>query len=301
MSSTADRELVTTRTIKAPRELVFQAFTDPQHVGHWWGPNGFTLTTFSMEVKPGGVWRYVMHGPDGRDYQNKITYVEIVKPEKLVYVHGGGDGDLEEVSFQTTVTFTEQDGKTTVTMRALFPTAQQLDLVVKEYGAREGGKQHLARLEGHLEKQSVSDASDREIVTTRVMKVSQALLFRAFADRERLKNWWGPNGFTSTIEQFDFQPGGTWKLIMHGPDGTDYHNESRFDEIVEPARIAFTHLRPVHRFKMTMTMEAVGQDTRFSFRMLFDDVEECQRVKAFVVPANEQNFDRLEAELAKMK
>ena len=302
MSSTADREMVVTRTIKAPRELVFQAFTDPQHVGHWWGPNGFTLTTFSMDVKPGGSWRYVMHGPDGRDYQNKITYLEIVKPERLVYLHGdGSDNEVEQVSFQTTLTFVEQEGKTTVTMRALFPTAQERDRVVKEYGALEGGKQHLARLEGHLEKQPVSEVSDREIFTTRVMKASQALIFRAFADQQRLKNWWGPNGFTNTIEQFDFLPGGTWKLIMHGPDGTDYHNESRFDEIVEPARIVFTHLRPMHRFRMTMTMEPVGKDTRFSFRMLFDDAAECQRVKAFVGPANEQNFDRLEAELANMK
>lgn len=301
MSSTADREMIIMRTIRAPRELVFEAFTDPKHISHWWGPNGFTTTTYSIDVRPGGVWRYVMHGPDGRDYQNKITYVEIVKPEKLVYLLGGGDGDLEDASFQTTVTFTEEDGKTTVTMRALFPTAEQRDLVIKEYGALEGGKQHLARLEGHLQMQPVSAAPDREIVTTRVIKASQALIFRAFADQQRLKNWWGPSGFTSTIEQFDFQPGGTWKFIMHSPDGTDYPNESRFDEIIEPARIVFTHLKPMHRFRMTMTMEPVGKDTRISFWMLFDTVEERERVKQFVEPANEENFDRLESELAVMK
>ena len=106
-----DREIVITRLIDAPRELVFDAWTDPEQVVQWWGPRGFTTTTHKMEVKPGGVWRFVMHGPDGRDYQNKITYLEIVPPERLVYRHGG-DEDLEPVSFQTTVTFAAEGGKT---------------------------------------------------------------------------------------------------------------------------------------------------------------------------------------------
>ena len=76
-SSTADRELVAVRVFDAPRETVYRMWTDPEHLGRWWGPRGFTTTTHSMEMKPGGVWRLVMHGPDGRDYQNKITYVEI--------------------------------------------------------------------------------------------------------------------------------------------------------------------------------------------------------------------------------
>ena len=88
-----DREIVLSRLIDAPQELVFDAWTDPEQVGQWWGPSGFTTTTHKMEVKPGGVWRFVMHGPDGRDYQNKITYLEIVPPERLVYRHGG-DEDL---------------------------------------------------------------------------------------------------------------------------------------------------------------------------------------------------------------
>ena len=96
-----DREIVLSRLIDAPQELVFDAWTDPEQVGQWWGPSGFTTTTHKMEVKPGGVWRFVMHGPDGRDYQNKITYLEVVPPERLVYRHGG-DEDLEPVSFQTT-------------------------------------------------------------------------------------------------------------------------------------------------------------------------------------------------------
>ena len=144
-----DRELVYERIYDAPRELVFEAWTNPKHLVKWWGPNGFSLTIRSIDVRPGGVWRFVMHGPDGRDYENRITYEEIVRPERLVYSHGGGD-DVEPVQFQTTVIFEDQRGKTKLTMRAVFPTAAERDRVVKEYGAIEGAHQHLGRLAEHL-------------------------------------------------------------------------------------------------------------------------------------------------------
>ena len=89
-----DREIIATRIFNAPRSLVFEMWTDQKHIEQWWGPTGFTTTTYRHEVKPGGVWRFVMHGPDGRDYQNKITFVEVVAPERLVYRHGG-DKDVE--------------------------------------------------------------------------------------------------------------------------------------------------------------------------------------------------------------
>ena len=149
-TATADREIVLTRLFDAPRELVFDAFTDPEHVGQWWGPNGFTTTTHEMNVRPGGVWRYIMHGPDGVDYPNKIVYHEVVKPERLVYSHGGDDD--EPAHFGVTVTFADQGGKTRLTMRSIFPTAAARDKVVKEYGAIEGGNQTLARLAAYLAK-----------------------------------------------------------------------------------------------------------------------------------------------------
>ena len=76
----ASREIVATRTFDAPRDLVFKMWTDPKHIAQWWGPKGFTTTIYEMDVKPGGVWRFVMHGPVGVDYQNKVVYLEIVKP-----------------------------------------------------------------------------------------------------------------------------------------------------------------------------------------------------------------------------
>jgi uncharacterized protein YndB with AHSA1/START domain len=138
-----------TRVLNAPRELVFKMWTDPEHVPRWWGPRGFTTTTYTMDVTPGGVWRFCMHGPDGRDFQNKITSLEVVKPERLVYRHGG-DKDCEPVNFEVTVTFEDQGDKTRLTMRMILPSANARDYVVKTYGAIEGGKQTLDRLEEHL-------------------------------------------------------------------------------------------------------------------------------------------------------
>src|SRR5438132_8475696 len=125
------QEIVATRVFDAPRELVFRMWTDPQHVARWWGPRGFTNTIHEMDVRPGGVWRFVMHGPDGVDYQNKVVYLEIVRPELLVYDHVSGP------RFHVTVTFAERRGKTEVSVRMRFESESLRDKVAEEFGAVE--------------------------------------------------------------------------------------------------------------------------------------------------------------------
>jgi uncharacterized protein YndB with AHSA1/START domain len=146
-SITADREIVTTRLIDAPRELVYEAWTDPTHMAHWFGPDGFTITTRSMEMRPGGQWIFVMHGPDGTDWPNVVTYEEVTPPKRLVYLHGD---DNEPDMFHTTVTFDDEGGKTALTMRAVFKTAAARDYVIRERGAIEGAKQTVSRLEQYV-------------------------------------------------------------------------------------------------------------------------------------------------------
>jgi len=150
--SQTDREIVFTRTLDAPRAMVFSAWTDPDQIALWWGPNGFTNTIHEMDVRPGGTWRFIMHGPDGVDYPNKIEYSEVVKPKRLVYTHGD-DGEGASEPFHVTVTFDEEDGKTKLTMRILLASAEERERVVK-FGAIEGGKQTLGRLEAHLAKRA---------------------------------------------------------------------------------------------------------------------------------------------------
>ena len=145
------RSIIGVREFEAPRDLVFAAFTDPKHLAQWWGPNGFTTTTREFDFRPGGRWRFVMRGPDGRDYQNLITFEEIVRPERIVYWHRDrsddpADKDVEPVQFRITVNFEELGGKTRLVWSNNFPSAAERDRVIKEYGAAQGLVQTMARL-----------------------------------------------------------------------------------------------------------------------------------------------------------
>ena len=103
----APNAIITTREFDAPREPVWRAWSDPKHLAQWWGPDGFTITTSAFDIREGGVWRFVMHGPDGRDYDNRIIFDVIEKPARLLYRHGD---DVEPVRFRTTVTFEDLAG-----------------------------------------------------------------------------------------------------------------------------------------------------------------------------------------------
>lgn len=144
------RSIIGTREFDAPRDLVFSAFTDPKHLAQWWGPDGFTTTTSQFEFRAGGTWRFVMHGPDGRDYQNRITFDEITPPERIAYRHGGGD-DVEPVQFATIITFEDLgNNRTRLTWHGKFPSAAERTRVITEYGAAEGLVQNLARLGAYV-------------------------------------------------------------------------------------------------------------------------------------------------------
>ena len=140
----------------------------------------------------------------------------------------------------------------------------------------------------------------REIVSSRLLEGPPAQVFQAYAQPERLARWWGPSGFRSSFHAFDFRPGGDWRFTLHGPDGSDYPNHNRFVEIREPGLIVIEHLAQPHHFIATVTLAPEGSgQTRLGFRMRFDTAAERERVAAVVIPANEQNFDRLQAELAR--
>ena len=144
-----------------------------------------------------------------------------------------------------------------------------------------------------------NNEQDREIINTRVFNVPREVLFHAWENPDQIAQWWGPKDFTNTFHEFDFRVEGTWKLTMHGPNGADFVNTFIFKEIVKPERIVLLHLLPVHEFFLTASFEDAGGKTKLTFRQLFDTVEECQRIKKFVIEANEQNLDKLEALVTK--
>jgi uncharacterized protein YndB with AHSA1/START domain len=141
----SDTEIVASRAFDSPRPQVYRAWIEPDRVGKWWGPAGFTITTHEIDVRPGGIWRFTMHGPDGVDYQNKILYVEIAEPDRLVYDHVSGP------RFHAVVTFGDEPiSWTRVTVRMVFESAAERDRVAEKFGAVEGLSQTLERLGEHL-------------------------------------------------------------------------------------------------------------------------------------------------------
>lgn len=147
--------------------------------------------------------------------------------------------------------------------------------------------------------ESAAAPGDREIVSRRIFAAPREKVFAAFADPARLALWWGPNGFTNVIGEFDLRPGGRWELVMRAPGGAEFPADKEFVAVDRPERISFWHLDPVHRFLMTMLFVAEGDATALTWRMRFDSAEEFARVKDFIIPANEENFDRLAAHLSK--
>ena len=149
MAAAKPNELRLIRVYDAPAKLVWTMWTEDKHVTKWWGPRGFTLTTKSKDVRPGGKWIYTMHGPDGTDYPNKVIFLEVVKPERLVYKHASDD-ETENVNFHVTVTFEAAGDKTKLEMRSVFESKEELARVEEKYGAIEGAKQTVSRLEQYL-------------------------------------------------------------------------------------------------------------------------------------------------------
>ena len=161
--ATTDREIVMSRVISAPRELVFEAFTQVRHLSRWWGPDGFSTTTRSFEFRAGGNWDFVMHGPDGTDYQEWITWREIAPPERIALLHGESREDPN--AFESVLAFEPDGDETRIVMRTVFPTKELRDEAVQKYHAIEGGEQTLRNLAAYVAELTRNDterSSDAE-------------------------------------------------------------------------------------------------------------------------------------------
>lgn len=257
-----DRAFVISRLIDAPRELVYDAYVDTANITHWWGPVGFTTTTHSADVRPDGEWRFTMHGPDGRDYENLIVYRELSRPERLCYEHPDSRQG-EPVCFWTSVTFADEGGKTRVSMKMVFPTTAERDRVGIEYGAVDGGQDTLLRLSqrvgeaGAPDRLSLAIVSDTEVRFRRIVDAPIDVVYDAFTDPEKLKQWWGPRRTTLEVVEHDFRVGGKWRFICHEPDGSVHPFCGEIRAIEPGLKIEQTFTYDVEPFNQTPSIESV--------------------------------------------
>ena len=140
-----------------------------------------------------------------------------------------------------------------------------------------------------------------DFVCSRLFDAPRRLVFGAFANADILARWWGPEGFTSRFDEFNFTPGGTWRFVMHGPDGATYEMLNEFVDVRDDERIVLQHHQPGHDFRLEMSYADEAAQTRLSWRFWFESADEAERVRPFLDALNEQNFDRLEAQLMKLR
>lgn len=230
------RTISTSRLINAPCDLVFKVFTEAKHIDAWWGPTGFRNETHEMGFFVGGLWRYTMHGPDGKAWPNWIRYKQIIPLQLLVYDHGG---EMDEPAhFEGSTTFETQGDQTLVTLRLLFPTAEARDATIK-FGAVAGGEQTLARLADYSEEEAKPKTAleDKPFIISRIYNAPRQLVFDCFTKPEHMQKWWGPKGVKIVKATMDLTPGGTYHYGMQAGDAPIMWGRQAYREITAPSRI----------------------------------------------------------------
>jgi uncharacterized protein YndB with AHSA1/START domain len=232
-----ERETVITRIVRAKREKVWELLTNPEHLAHWWGPEGFRTTTHSMDFRAGGQWRYTMHGPDGRDYVNIVTYLAITPNERLEFRHAG-EGETTDACHQTLITLEPvgTNGEhTKVTLRGIFDSRAAMEHVIKTYGALEGGKQTLARLDEYALQREL----DPDVLTiSRVLRAPRELVWKVWTTREHLVAWLGSPEFVVSDATLDLRVGGAFQFCMRAGDGAQRWVRWTYREIVPNERLS---------------------------------------------------------------
>jgi uncharacterized protein YndB with AHSA1/START domain len=231
--------------VRAPRELVFRAFTELEHVRHWWGPFGFTNAIEEMRVAPGGVWRFEMRGPDGKVYPNLIRFETVVPPARLVFKHGtGSSGDYE---FDVEILLTEERGGTRVVLQQTHSSAEQAKQIATY--AIDGGQQTLTRLAGYLATmretlppnvaEGISPNSDAaDFVINRVFDAKIELMYEVMTESKHLAQWFGPGGAGVRVARNELKPGGQFRYGMKmGP--SEMCGRFVYREVSPPHRLAY--------------------------------------------------------------
>lgn len=212
--SNNDSELRLVRVFDAPVRLVWEAWTDDKHIVNWWGPRGFTLTSKSKDISPGGQWIYTMHGPDGVDYPNLTTYHEVIEYSKLVYDHGATEES--DPLFRVTVTFEEVNNQTVMDM-VMTLASPEAAREIQQHIMDAGGNSTWDRLGEYLEAQQ----SQKDVfIINRTFNANQSTLFNLWTDPEHFSNWMGPTGSSMKLIHADVTEGGSLHYSMINADET---------------------------------------------------------------------------------
>lgn len=302
------------RTYNAPVAAVWDAWTDPEQVAQWWGPRGFSITTHSKDLKPGGTWAYTMHGPDGVDYPNKTKYLEVEEHAKLVYDHGGNDD--RPPMFRVTVLFSEVRGKTRMDMSMALPTPEAAE-ETRKFIKKAGGNATWDRLAEYLEKES---SGKDNFVINRTFDVPIDVMFEMWTNPKHFSQWLPPTGFQMEFIKAEIKPGGSTFYCMQGGDMKMY-GRAAYLEIERPHRLLYTQqfcdekgnisrhpMAPTwpatmlttvslteegaNRTRVTVTWEPHGATTR-------EELETFINAKGGMTQGWTGSFDKLEVYLAK--
>jgi len=292
-----EAQITITRLFDAPRERVFAYLTEAEHLKEWWGPEGFTISEARSEPRPGGEFFLVMQGPDdmgGGPVQGE--YVEVVPPEVVAMTSWvlGEDGDRILESHER-MTLTDVDGKTQLVLEATGKAFQPFAAAMLS-GMRAGWNQSFQILDEVLR-----GVTDRQIVLTRMFEgVPAERVFDAFTDEEHIGEWFGPDGFTLTIHEMDVRPGGHWRFVMHGPDGTDFDNHVIYERVERPELLTYQHGgEGQDPFDVTVTFDEFMGSCVLTLRSVFVSAEERDRLIAEVgaLEGGNQTLGRLAAYL----
>jgi uncharacterized protein YndB with AHSA1/START domain len=227
-------EIYIIRTYDAPVKMVWDAWIDPKQVAQWWGPRGFTLTTKSKDVRPGGTWVYTMHGPDGVDWPNKTVFHEVEKYSRLVYDHGANDD--QPPLFRVTVNFSEKAGKTKMEMTMALATAEAAT-ETKKFIKKAGGNSTWDRLAEFLEKES---SGKEKFVINRTFDAPLDLMFKAWTEPKHFSQWLPPTGFKMEFIKADIKQGGSTFYFMSNDSGMKMYGSTRYIEIKSPDLLVYT-------------------------------------------------------------
>jgi uncharacterized protein YndB with AHSA1/START domain len=290
----SDLEAVMTRVFDAPRDLVYEACSQARHMRQWWGPRQYSLPVCEMDARPGGTYRMVQRSSDGTEHPFRGEFLEVVPPDRLVFTQVYEP--YADHPIVVTLTFEDLgDGRTRYSGRMRFDSIESRDATLGS-GMESGARESYERLAEHLA------VLDRGIWFERVFEAPRALVFDMWTDPKHVAQWWGPDGFTNSIQEMDVRPGGVWRFTMHGPDGVDYPNRIVFVEVVRPERLVYDHGADSPDgadFRAEVFFGDEGPRTRLTMRNLFasSKIREMVSREFHAVEGGQQTLDRLAAYL----